>query len=270
MDKCLSRLTSVFYTAPTMRTPIPATISSELTEKIAVKQINARSYLDENSLEIRLLMSDAKKLVGVDAFAGHIAIAEIYQLTGNLEKTRYHLNNAKRLSNNIELHGSAAACFVNLGCFGDAQSHYEIIGNPERGMFSKSFELGICSGAFDCLNGYIDQAEKMRLDLTEVPVENIRRVQSVLSDAKISDAEVASILDLAGEVMREENVFYVDETPKITIDDGEFDNPKCVYISYKIDRPGRKVAEMSNSLFIKIATRLDRVSDAIHVSFCPM
>lgn len=253
-----------------MLRPEAATISSAVNNRISEIQSTATRYLDCKSFEVKSLFFEANKLVKVDPVAGHVAIAAINQLVGDLAKTRYHINNAFRLGGDIQTHGSAAAFEVNLGCFSQGQKHYAEIGNPEAGFFSKSFSIGLTSGAFACMSQFLDIAEKMKIDTSALPVETVRRANAVLSKAGVSDEAFARVLDLAGEVLRAEQVFYAHDCPFIYVDDETTDSPQRVYLSYKIALPGQQVSEMSSLLFEKIATQLEFIPEAFHVSFSPV
>lgn len=250
-----------------MPAPLPATIASQLNDKINTVLLSAKRYLDENDFTIRSLLAETKKLAKANAYESHLAIAKIYHVCGNVEKVLHHFGNAERLRNNIQGHDSAATCMVNLGLFSKAQQQFAIVGNPKAGYFRQEFSLGLCCGAFNQLRTYIEQAQTMSLDFSGIPTEIVLRAQAVLAEGGITDTEVAAFLDLAGEVMREERLFFEGEAPDIVIDDGPFDNPHCVYLTFKVNCSGAEAARLSSVLFDKIAQRVDRIPDQLHVAF---
>ena len=250
-----------------MPASLPSTIASQLNDKINTLFLKTESYLNENDFAIHNLSAEAKKLIKADACAGHLALAKIYHVCGNVEKMLHHFDVAQRLSNTIQADYNAATCMVNLGLFSKAQRYFAIIGDPTAGYFKKEFSLGLCCGAFNRLRLYLEQAQKMKLDFSGIPIETMLRAQAVLAAGGITDENVAAVLDFAGEVMREERFFFEGEMPDIAIDDGPFDVPHCVYLTFKVKCSGTEAARLSSTLFGKIAERLDHIPDQLHVAF---
>lgn len=248
----------------------PATIANELEVSISSLLVNTIHYLDENSLQIRRLLADAKKLISADAYQGYVALGNIYHLCGNYEKMRISHRNSERLSSDVGTHGWSAACECNLGFSSVAQDHYRIVGIPTKGDFRSAFSLGTACGALHLLSEYIEQAEKMKIDLAGLPISDVKEAERVLSHAGISDSDVAAMLDLAGEVMREDRVFYSgDPESVIELDSGDSIDNACVHMIFRIALPGKVVAGMGVRLAEKIAERIESIPDQFHISFRP-
>lgn len=250
---------------------VPATIANQLNDSIEHMLLVATKYLNINDFEIRRLIAEAKKLQKVDAYAGHLALGNIYHLCGDHVQMRYFHRNADRLRYDLNTHGWSTACECNLGFVSIAQEHFGIVGEPKSGEFTKAFTLGLACGAFQLLGEYIEQAEKMQLDLTGLPVSLAKEAREVLSNAGITDADVAAMLDIAGEIMREERVFYAGNPEQmVMIETGDSLDSSCVHMTYWIPLSGKQVAVMATRMDDKIAETIERIPDQFQVSFRPI
>lgn len=249
----------------------PETIANQLDSVIAGLLADATHYFDHSSLEIRRLIADAKKLINADAYQGYVALGNIHHLCGDFDQMRRFHKNADQLKYNVDTHGWWTACECNLGFISVAQDHFEIVANPKNGSFTQAFHLGFACGAFQLLGEYIEQADKMKLDLSGLPVSLAMKARSVLSNAGITDAHVAEMLDLAGEVLREDRVFFAgDPANLVKIEEGDSLDSSCVHMTFRIPLSGKEVAGMATRLTDKIAERIERIPDQFQVSFRPM
>lgn len=245
----------------------PATIASDLQERIQALVERTVHYISPDEIELRRLMAEAQRLINADAFCAYVLQARLWSLTGDHERFRTLIEKALRLSpGSVEAYGQYSSCLSDLGFCSEAQGYFKQANNPQGGNFSKTFSLGFSCGAYHCLASHIDQAEKMQLDLTTLKVDLVRDAIGVLDAASFDDAAVGEMLDLAGEVLREERVFS--DTGHLSVLDLESDKP-CVHISIRVALPGERVAAMSYNLAEKILDRMETVPDSIHVSFIP-
>lgn len=247
-----------------------ATIATELSDVVGGLLANSIAYRNPNEFQIKQLFAEAKKLIAVDAISGHIITGLIYQLCGDTDMMRYHMENASRLGNPIDVMQARAVGECNLGYFSVAAMYFEGAAEPKRGGFTSAFGLGLVCGAFHKLSAFISEAEKMKIDLQNLPVSEVRRAEKVLLDGHVTDEQIGVILDLAGEVLRSKSLFYAEDLPEIDIADCSWDFPKCVYLRYRVQAAPADVAQMTDALAEKVASRIEQVPDAFHVAFCPV
>lgn len=246
----------------------PATIANDLNDRISDFTTNLNSYMDVNSLEAKRLVLDAKKLIQANAAEGHLALAQIYHLCGDVDSMRHHFDNASKLSNNLEFYGVRSACESNLGFMSEAQRFFAKVAEPTRGFLPKCFEIAIGCGAFSLLNDYIDKAEIMGIQFPDSIAVDAKRIAKVLAEAEISDIYVANLLDIAGDIMRARKISFAgSSSTMITVENGN--DPYVVY-GFTIRLPGDCVAEMSEELADRIARSPLPIYDQFSVTFRPL
>lgn len=244
----------------------PQTISVELMDKICDLQVVSNCFLDKNEFKIARLLADIRKLATVDAYAAHIAYGAVHQLCGDVEQMRDHFKNAAKIGNVLIAEGQSTIGEINVGFASVAQELYRRSADPTGGYFTKTYHLAKCCGAFQMVRAFTERAKEMKIDLADINTDENERVATLLAEAGVSDADVATMLDLAGEVLREERIFPTGE-PEIEVDDDSLQ--PCVYYRYSLPASPADTAKMFDRLAYKIATRLDSIPDAFHVSFRP-
>jgi hypothetical protein len=250
-----------------MTQPVPETITSELNKQISGLIDAATDFMDVNSWAVRMLVSDAKKLIKVDPAEGHVALGKIYQLCGDVESMRHHLENAIKLKNDVDFFGVRSACESNLGFMTEASRHIAIVGEPTRGRLSRCCDIALGCGAVSLLNEYIDRAENMGIELSATETKDARIIGKVFSDAGITDEHVSAVLDIVGSIMRERKIFSVGGgSSNIEIEEGAI---PTIFYNFSINLPGDQVADMSEELADRIARSPLPIYDQFFVSFRP-
>lgn len=246
----------------------PKAISSTISNKICELQEGATRFLMADRIDMVKLIKDARNLIRTDAGNAHIALGMIYQLTGDIENAVKHLKNAKKLGASNAMTALTVA-YSNLGFFSKAQEVFKDSQNPKtgEGFFLMYATVGLASGAFATLNNFINQSIDMNLDMSSISVDKsmVERSAKVLNDADISDAQVAAIMDIAGEVMRENRLFFHGKAPEISIGDSHGTNP-CVYIGYLLPVTPAEAADLYMEFTARLFSRMDSVPEAIHIS----
>lgn len=250
-----------------MITPAPATIAKELQDRLTPYMLAGGVYRHVDDFEIRSLINDARKLIKADAASGYLFLALIYQLCGDATVARYHLENARKLNHDNQYEGASNSILINLGYFSEAQSHYRLFADPCYGQFLVAGMSGLACGAFHTVDSFVKQAEKMQLDLTNVPVTRVAHAAKVLENNSITDDLTGKIIDVAGEVMREYRIFYSNELPDIDVVDGFGENPDCVYMTYYVGVSAGVAAEMYSKLADRLCDRFSELPAAFHVGF---
>jgi hypothetical protein len=199
----------------------PITIANELIAKIGALISEASEYADPQDFAFKVLSRDAEKLANADGYAASIARAMLANLAGNRDATSHWLRNAEKWPGTAsDVRWAEIVMLSNLGYFTEAASlfHAEPTCVPAKQTF---INLAFLLAAFQLLlvpakgtaiaeevNGHPDLALAKRCDMA-------------LNEMKVSEAHVRAVLDLAGEVLRKHNVFFIGEAPLIrTVPDG--------------------------------------------------
>lgn len=244
----------------------PATIAPAVIDAINAELAATVGYLDDG-LVVRRLMAECKKLMNVDPVNGHLAMAGVHQLTGNFDRVFYHANCVEKLqSNDPAVSGSVAAWFANLGFFSESYRRYGDAVSPSGGLFTRYFNMGLVIGAFQTMQNAIEQARKLKIDFSGLKVDVAESANRILASQGLSDVETVEILSIAGEVMRENRLFYLGECPDV--DAVEIDGVEsCVFVSYRVGATPDHAADMTAELSLRIAQRVKKIPTGFSVGF---
>jgi hypothetical protein len=241
----------------------PQTICDDVTRDLEAFQDSLKYYASPTDLRVSRLDAEIKKLAKTDAFAAHVSWGVLHQLKGDAEKMRYHFQNASRIGDRIKAAEHATVGEINLGYASRAQELFRTAADPETGNFTAAYRLGAVCGAFQLLDGYIAKAEQMQIDTTGLNTPHLRHASRILKTAGVTDAQVAAMLDLAGEVLREHKTLFSDA--EFVVDRTD----RCVHVRFNLLADPYVTAELFDQLADKIARRIDPIPDAFHVSFRP-
>lgn len=248
-----------------MTTPIPATKTNELLQEASELLLNSSRYHSMNEWVHKRLQREAENLMQADAFGAHILLGKLHESCGNVEEMRHHYENASKIGDKSVASGFLTAGMVNTGNFSEAQKHYIAAGNPVYGNFLEDRQLGLACFAIMQVVEYLKQAERMQLDLTGFPSDTFHRIAYVMEKTGMTDAALAEMLDIAGEVMRRHSLFYKNALPDIEVDDQS--SAPCIYATYRFEISPSEAADMYDELTSSIVSKMDHIPDGFHVSF---
>lgn len=250
-----------------MTAQIPATIADDIQQRLNPYLLAGGGYYSPDDWRVRVLLRDVQNLIRADAKIGYLAEARVFQLCGEVGRVKQSLEKSRKLAHDIDYEYAAVTCLINLGLFSEAQKHYEIATDPKNGQFTKGFVSGFACGALNKMWEFTEQAKSMKLDLSNLPIEKVSRIRQTLSDASLSDERIGQILDVAGEVMRDNHTLYVNETPDVDVADKPWASPQCVYLTFRLKDSASNVAKMYEDLSDRLCARFPDLPSAFHVSF---
>lgn len=248
-----------------MTSQLPATISNDLINETNSLLMNTGHYLDESNLSIKRLLAAAKKLMEANPFESHIVYALIYQICGDVAKVKDHLRIAKNLGDSLTTSRIATATNINLGFFSEAQQNYKQCGSPKTGNFLISLNAGYSCLSFYQICDFLDEAKKMGIDLKNVDLETAQKASSILRSAGVSQEELSAMIDIVGEILRENKLFYLNNLPDIFIRDEPSDAP-CVFITFFVKESYENAAKLYEAFIDRLISRFDHIPEAVHVS----
>lgn len=196
--------------------PVALTKGKEIFDETNQLLAEIRSYLPDTDIRIKRLLFEADKIIRSNAAEGYSAKAAVYQLTGNLDQVLKNIDNATKLSSEPVLLANKCAFLLNLGFFSTAQETYRSAMHPRKGLFGEKFDFGLACGAFQTMERFLEEATKMKLDLKHLDTATALRASRFLTQHEFGEEEVAVFLDVAGEIMREQRVIFMDE-PQILV-----------------------------------------------------
>ncbi len=196
----------------------PQTIAPEVLGGIQKWLATASTYAQPNDFFFKSTLQSAEKLSNADSFAGALAKAFTYHLIGEIDESLHWVGNLRKYQREpMAVSATEAIVLSNLGYFGRATDVFRKT-PAEPGMLEAI--LLVC-GSFEML---LARAEGTALADTEKGREIIlvaERCVMTLSQFGIQEAQLQSVLELAGEVLRSHRMFFADELPLIrTNEDG--------------------------------------------------
>ena len=250
-----------------MPSPLPATIAIAVADELTRLVTTAHVFADKNDLRVRRLASEIDKLIKVDAKVGHLAKACLFQLYGDAESMRYHVSCAAKLWSDSAVDSVFGRCLTNLGFFSEAQVACSLAAEPRRGSFTTNIATCLYCGAVVAMGRLTDQARIMGFDTAIAEVGIAGEVRAILERVGIEDEEIGRILDVAGELMREQGLFYQDVGPQIfCVDDADLGGG-CVYYTFALSATPERVTELQFELACRLVDRFPVLPAAFSVGF---
>ena len=250
-----------------MPAPVLATNANTIADRVGAIIVNSTHYLSSGDFTYRRLLVEATKVVNADPGIGHAILAFVRQLSGDVEGVRSDLAHASRFGYAQVIAVNGLTCYVNLGLFSEARSYYIQAADPKNGYFSEINEVGIACGAFRTLREFYELALRMKIDIAEFALRD-RALQAadLLERTGTTDDEVAALLDIAGELMRENNLFYLGRLPELTVLDDD-ETERCVFLTFAVGEKPEVVSNMMFELASRAADRLPRIPPGFSVGF---
>lgn len=248
----------------------PQTIESSLRDEIVQQLGHPKEYLDvSSSLPWRRLSVECDKLIGVDPGAGLILKSRLYVLSGDIENVRRCYISAEKYGLNLTDRVNYAIGLERLGFYSEAQQIFRLAVDPVHGDFNAYFSPAMLCGAYRFLLDKGICAENLGIKLNECfEKKYISSLVALMEKQEISDATLASYLDLAGEILRERRLF---PAYAVRVAEGfDIDNLSLVHQVVEIDQSVETVADMNMQLMELIVEHKMPKSDSIMVSFEPV
>lgn len=251
-----------------MTSAAPLLNTSYVVDGVCDLLAQATKYYSPSDFQIRRLATEANKVLQANPAIGHLVLAFTKQLSGDGNSVRHHLENAIRFgAPRQQVAEVAMTCFTNLGMFSDAMSSYREAGDPQSGRFTHLYYLAGSCGAFRQIARFEETAMRMHLDLSGIDKRDLfRHANEVLEKTRTTDEEIATLLDIAGEVMRARGLFFIGPSPDICVlDDDETDC--CVFLTFAVSENPEIAAEMMFDLAELAADKMPRIPPGFSVSF---
>lgn len=195
-----------------MPTQRRATIESDVARSIDQMVSEATRYLDPNSFEVRQMARTIDKLAAADPVVASVQRAMLKHLCGDVEGALYWVNNARTLSPSMAAAVSGAEIVIlsNLGYFTEAAKVISTLDEVTRLQHAHVLLAAACWDELAALGetgvgkGACESAPVIAL---------AQACQSSLQKVGATQDQVRAILDLAGEVLRRNGLFFLGEGP---------------------------------------------------------
>ena len=215
-----------------MRVVKPATIAKRVGDQINESMLDMTGFFEPHAFRILRWRDELQKLMKADAKEAHRWDAMLHHMTGNATEMERSINNAIALG----LPASLAATdfltgFANLTMAGKALPHYQKSVDIKYGNLLDSVYVGVAVGLFQRADVLFEQALLAKLEMPkEFDVDVVKTAAHLLRSQGVTDELCAQVVDAAGEVLRGRGLFWLDQSPKLMVND----LTKTVGIQYRV------------------------------------
>lgn len=243
-----------------MTAPNPATIANNIIEEINIL-IRKGHFSDAASFEVRRLNAEINKLKKADAKAAYTCMAALNQACGNEEKMRDNFKIVRALGYDINNFIDEMTGLCNLGYITEAQAIFMDIARPDRGAYYKLINLGWNILAFNALSAYATRIEQVATDIQKHNFQRIHDASAFLQRHGGTDAMIAEVADIAGQLLREHNLFTSNEPVNTMIDE----DLGCMLIEYELQTTPVEAARIHAEFSRRLAKKYEVIPPFIHI-----
>jgi hypothetical protein len=224
--------------------PIPAPDTQQATDKLNELWRSAHRYFDEDDLRLRSLAKLGRELLRSDAASGWTILSGVAALTGDVKSAVENADKAIRLSSDVAHRQGKATALGNLGYFSKANRIFreilsiDMLTRPEVGE-------AIAYGCILALDEAVTNAGKMPIAISDSLRKKFAVAASILRQNSVTDDDVGTWLDTAGEIMREQRLFFLDQPLLFATTEEDFSQ---VDLSFVLDVDPEQAAKLNLNL----------------------
>jgi hypothetical protein len=225
------------------------TISSEIKDRIQPRILNMSAFGAFSEFEKVSLNREIEKLSKVDRGSADLWRAVLVHTDGDFESALSHIENAKKLRHTkLSIDVAELSICCNLLYSTRALSIFSRMVSLENGNISSHLHMALSTGAFQLSKDLVAKAGSA-VDLSGVAFLNeILEAADFLKTQNVTDEICAQILDVAGEVMREHNLFWMNLNPDIyvNVDEG------FLKLDLRVDVTPKQASKMTLEMIDKL------------------
>ena len=186
---------------------IPQPKTHQIVDRINALQAASPRFIDPSEIsplsrEWRAIRHDIGQLMQADACAAWELMGSWRALAGDVDGAEAAFRNSVALGQTDVNRENWMITRLNLGLFSQAQEIYREIGTPRAQDLAFIARYGFLAGAVGQTTRLIEQARTRGFEWDEAWVLQVKEALSIMSEAEVTDAEIARRLDCAGEVLR--------------------------------------------------------------------
>ena len=248
-----------------MPAPKPATIAGQLLEEISAHLLHGGHMLPEDSPQWTRLWDLCEKLQVADVVAASAHKADLFHLSGNVERALYWANNARRNGGQRAGDSALFTAYVNLGYAEEAAKIFPTLLDIEDGLINAWLISGFGCGSFSEMVTASERLERAGGEITRKGVVRLAtRARAALELLGVSEHQLRVMMDHAGQLMRARHLLWLNEAPDVLASrPGE---SQYVALNYRLDVPPVQAAEMTWELAERLAEH-DLVRPNVTVGF---
>lgn len=228
-----------------MTAPHPASIAAEVGDKLSQIVETASRIGEFAPFSKTELMRDIEKLRGANRYEADMLFAKLAHLDGDIPAMRSALQNAhaNRSSAVFDVRKQKTIFCANLLLATDALKEALSVCKQKGEHIDADFPQAVATiGGFQGVAALATRILDMNFQLKDYPnVSTILQAAEVLRRHDVTDEQCASVIDLAGDVMRGRHLLWRNRGPDFYVSPQE----DYVKIDYRIDVSATEAALMS-------------------------
>jgi hypothetical protein len=238
-----------------MTTPSPATTAKELTERLNAL-IRTHDFWNISDTFVAELLHEAEKLQRADARESFVLRGSVYAMCGDVEQTLHWYDKALKHPDVLATRCAMWISFGNLGLFKLAHEHGSWLLDAKRAMFANAWSRALTMG--HVLETRDRLADNLRTfpELARVDFSLVHEAAEVMQIHGLTDAQLVSVLDLAGEIFREERTGFASALHDWLKIIRPPEDPPYLHFGVPVNVSPTKVAEMNKTLSRRVVERL--------------
>lgn len=199
----------------------PATIAQRIGNQINTAMIAMTTFFEPNEFRILRWSDELNQLMKANAMEGYRWQAILHHMTGNVGGMELSMQNASRLGlQPSDFSGNLLIGYANLTMATKALPHYQSGIDVKYGNISGGLSTGLAVGLFQRANELLEQLGLAALSAPkEVNMDKVKLATQVLRSQGVTDELCATVVDAAGEVLRERKLFWLDQSPEYFVND---------------------------------------------------
>lgn len=211
----------------------PATIANEIQARLVRLMEQSSTYLSPNNIALCRISDDLDKLGKVDAALRSVLLAWLNVVTGNREQVEYNLNNAQKLhATEVQIGLAKLTMLINFGYLSEALPLFEYFAKPDFAVVGLFLDKPPTNGACHAIAAVFERAKTMNLENRALHRPEFSAAAEIMDQWGDSDEDYSKALDIAGDIMRERNMFFKGEMVTVPVQaprDGSLPYVKLVF-----------------------------------------
>ena len=225
--------------------PLTAPNSQKAADALNQLWNSVRRHLDASDFRLLQIARLGKALLRSDAAAGYSVLSAVATLSGDVDLMRDYADKAARLRRDPGTMINDSSMLGNLGFFSEAGRIFRQALSVDRLPQREIGEDAIANGSILAIDDALTMAGNMPTAVPPPLRKAIAVAAVILRRNNVSDDDVGSWLDKAGDLMRENKVFFIEHPRLFATLEEDFAQ---IDLSYALDIDSVCAAELNREL----------------------
>lgn len=241
-----------------MTAPVPKKTASVIYDEIMSVILVLGRYLEADDPRVLRWNDELTKAMPAGRAIAFLTMADVAHVMGDMELFERMISRAETQgANEAEVRARRQSIYNNLGYASEGLKLIQGLYSIRAQNIGSGLPRAVSTGGFSLARDLLEQARLAKLDLSHVDqINEITQIAEASRNLGLPDEEFARVLDIAGGIMRERRLLWLDRAPRFSFDD----EMGCPGIRYRLEVTPEEAAEIDFEFINKLITAdLDRV-----------